>query len=150
MKDWPRPEMADCPGRKNQLPDSGAMTHADYTAHAHALLVRRLIGNFGYADIYTDQDELIRNAFLSAFRAKVADDHANLAYVQFQKHMIIDEKREHSNKSRGALARMLNQLKVKGLTEEIMIVRLMGLEYAILSAAIPEWRRKWVRHADLQ
>lgn len=142
-EEWPRPEMADYPGFKNQLPETGVMTHADYTAHAHALLVRRLIGKAWFIDIYTDQDELIRNAFLSAFRGEVAADRANMAYVQFQKHMIIDEKRELSNKSRAKLAAVAKHY---DLDEETMISRLMALEYALSSATLTDWRKKWVQH----
>lgn len=143
IKQWPRPEMADFPGLKNQLPESGVMIHADYTSHAHALLVRRLIGTARHIDIYTDQDELIRNAFLSAFRGEVVTDRANMAYVQFQKHMIIDEKRQLSNRSRAKLNSMATQL---NLDQETMIARLMALEYALISATVPDWKRKWVAH----
>ncbi len=141
--DWPRPEMSDFPGRRNQLPDAGVMTHADYTTYAHAILVRKLIGKAKKIDIYTDQDELLRNAFLSAFRLPVLNDQANMAYVQFQKHMNIDEKRELSNKARAILNKKAAFLE---LDQETMISRLMAWEYALISATIPEWRRKWIRH----
>jgi len=106
MEAWPRPEMSDFPGKANHLPKDGVMTHADYTAHAHAMLVRRLVGTAGRIDMYIDQDDLLRNAFLSAFRSQVLEGRADMACVQFQKHMTIDEKRDLVAESRADIAKL--------------------------------------------
>ena len=143
MENWPRPEMSDFPGRKNSLPMIGAMTHADYTTHAHALLVRRLIGTARYLDIYIDQDELLRNAFLSAFKGQVMADQANMACVQFQKHMIVDEKRDLVERSRRQIAALSAAYQ---LDRELMIARKMAVDYAIAAASTDDWRKIWVAH----
>lgn len=143
MEQWPRPEMADYPGKMNMLPDKGVMTHADYTAYAHAILIRRLIGRPGYVDIYTDQDELLRNAFVSSFKSQIINDRANMAYVQFQKQMEIDEKKQLSGQSRAKISQLSAIFQID---EELLIARLMGLEYALQSQNKTDWRKKWVPH----
>ncbi len=123
---WPKAEMADYPGRKNQLPPNGVMSHLDYTSYAHAILMRRLIGSPEYLSIYTDQDEVIRGAYISAFRAGIAMDRVDMAYVQFQKIMEIDEKPHLSNTCEG----YLNALELAcGCDREVAIsVRWFGIK----------------------
>jgi transposase-like protein len=143
MANWPYPEMSDCPGSSNKLPEAGVMTHSSYTAYAHALLVRQLIGTARKIDIYSDQDDVLRNAYISAFKGSVLSDRANMAYVQFQKHMTIDEKRQLSNRARARLAASASRL---NLDKEVMIARMMGLEYAARCEREAAWRRRWVPH----
>jgi hypothetical protein len=65
-------EMADYPCRNNQLPPDGVMTHLDYTSYAHAILVRRLVGMPRYIDVYMDQDEVLRGAYITALNWRIA------------------------------------------------------------------------------
>lgn len=140
---WPAPEMADYPARGNQLPKDGVMTHLDYTAYAHAIFVRRLIGDAGYMTIYLDQDEVLRNAYTSAFDAHIIFDRAEMATVQFQKRMDIDEKRALSNACRPVIRRLAHAC---GCGEELAISRRMAWDYAALCASEPDWRNRWVSH----
>lgn len=140
---YPKQEMADYPGRENQLPPDGAMTHLDYTSYAHAMLMRRLIGDPRYLTIYSDQDEVLRGAFTAAFSWQIAQGKAEMAYVQFQKRMNIDDKRVLSNISRAKTAKLG---KLWGCHEELAIARQMAWEYAELCARYPDWRHRWVSH----
>lgn len=142
-RNYPKQEMADYPAKENQLPPDGAMTHLDYTSYAHALLVRRLIGNPGYLTIYSDQDEVLRGAFTAAFSWQISQGKAEMAYVQFQKRMNIDEKLALSNISRGRIARMGKEW---ACHPEKAIARHMAWEYAELCARHQDWRNRWVPH----
>ncbi|MEC8195176.1 MAG: hypothetical protein VX228_02375 [Pseudomonadota bacterium] len=85
QKNWPLPEMADYPARGNQLPPYGVMTHLDYTTYAHAIHIRRMIGRAQGMSIYLDQDEVLRNAYISAFGSQIMMGKVDMATVQFQK-----------------------------------------------------------------
>jgi transposase-like protein len=134
---WPELEMADYPARGNQLPPDGVMTHLDYTAYAHAILTRRLIGQPSYTTIYMDQDEVLRGAYTSAF------GRVEMATVQFQKLPDIDEKRRLSNTCKPRLRKLEN---ICGCGLELAISRKMAWDYANLCATHPDWRKRWVSH----
>ncbi|MEE4118060.1 MAG: hypothetical protein V2I65_03495, partial [Paracoccaceae bacterium] len=140
---WPRSEMADYPCRGNQMPPDGVMTHLDYTAYAHARLVRRLIGRPDYITIYCDQDEVLRGAFMAAFAAEMRMDQVEMAYVQFQKHMDIDEKRLLANACKPHLAALSATC---NCNIEKAISRKMGLDYAKACLTERDWRRRWIEH----
>ncbi len=142
-RSWPSPHMADYPTGGNQLPPNGVMTHLDYTTYAHAKLVRRLIGQPKYTTIYLDQDEVLRSAYISAFSARIAFDEADMAIIQFQKKMSIDEKRDLSRLSR---LRVLGLMAKFGCDEEPAISKSMALEYEKVSSEKPDWRNRWVAH----
>lgn len=140
---WPAPEMADYPARGNQLPPDGVMTHLDYTTYAHAIFVRRLIGDPYRTTIYMDQDEVLRAAYTSAFDARIAFGRVEMATVQFQKQMDIDEKRRLSNACRPRIRQLAMAC---GCSEELAISRKMAWDYAKLCAQEPDWRNRWVAH----
>lgn len=140
---WPAAGMADYPARGNQLPPDGVMTHLDYTAYAHAIFVRRMIGEAGYITIYLDQDEVLRSAYTSAFDAHIAFDRAEMATVQFQKRMDIDEKRRLSAECRRAIRALALAC---GCDPELAISRKMAWDYAQLCRTEADWRNRWVAH----
>ncbi len=139
----PDPERPDLPGRKNQLSPDGVMTHLDYTAYAHARLVRRFVAGARYATIYCDQDEVLRAAFISAFAPKILMEEAEMAYVQFQKQTTIDEKKDLMRKSNKAVASLAL---ASGETEQAAIVKFMADEYAAAVSKETDWRKRWIPH----
>lgn len=143
QKNWPLPEMADYPARGNQLPPYGVMTHLDYTTYAHAIHIRGMIGSAQRMSIYLDQDEVLRNAYISAFDSQIMMGKVDVATVQFQKQMDIDSKKALSNHSRALLAREAAKWEC-GVEEYIS--RKMALDYAELCLKEADWRNRWVRH----
>src|SRR5690606_18362720 len=139
----PDPERPDLPGRGNQLSPDGVMTHLDYTAYAHARLVRRCVSGARYATIYSDQDEVLRAAFISAFAPKVLMEEPEIAYVQFQKQMTIDEKKDLMRKSNKVVASLTQ---ASDDTEQAAIVKFMADEYAAAASSEPDWRKRWIPH----
>ena len=65
------------------MPPDGVMTHLDYTSYAHAILMRRLIGQPSYTTIYMDQDEVLRGAYTSAWTCPVFVPLRLLTYAAF-------------------------------------------------------------------
>lgn len=139
----PDPERPDLPGRGNQLSPDGVMTYLDYTAYAHARLVRRFVSGARYVTIYSDQDEVLRAAFISAFAPKILMEEAEMAYVQFQKQMTIDEKKDLMRKSSKVVASLAQ---ASGETEQAAIVKFMADEYAAAASSKPDWRKRWIPH----
>lgn len=137
------PEHADMPGPDNQMPRAGVMTHLDYTAYAHARLIRRFLSNTKYINIYSDQDEVLRGAFLSAFASKVVLGQCEMSFVQFQKKMNIDEKRELQNDSSKLLATLAGNAN-QAVSDFIRTS--MAEEYARHCKNEPDWRKRWVVH----
>src|SRR5690606_14648177 len=117
--------------RKSVSPD-GVMTHLEYTAYAHARLVRRFVSGARYATIYSDQDEVLRAAFISAFAPKILMEGAEMAYVQFQKQMTIDEKKDLMRKSNKVVASLTQ---ASDDTEQAAIVKFMADEYAAAASS---------------
>lgn len=140
---WPMSEMADYPCRGNQLPPDGVMTHLDYTSYAHAMLVRRLIGAPRYIDVYMDQDEVLRGAFVTSLNWRVALGDVDMAYVQFHKHMDIDQKRSLANECEPTL-RGLEM--TYGCDREEAISSHMGDLYDRQKSQHADWRHRWVPH----
>jgi len=140
---WPMSEMADYPCRDNQLPPDGVMTHLDYTSYAHAMLVRRLVGMPRYIDVYMDQDEVLRGAYITALNWRIAKGDVDIAYVQFHKHMDIDQKRGLVN----ACEPTLRGLEAAyGCDREEAISKHMADIYARQKAKHDDWRHRWVPH----
>lgn len=137
------PEKPDVPAIGNQLPSNGVMTHLDYTAYAHARLIRRFMAHTKYLTIYMDQDEVSRASFISAFAWKVMNGEAEMAYVQFQKQMNIDEKRDLANACRTELKFLVAQFG-EGIEKSIALK--MAQDYQALKVSKPDWRRRWVPH----
>lgn len=143
QRQWPMAEMANYPGRENQLPPDGVMTHLDYTSYAHAMLVRRLIGKPRYIDVYMDQDEVLRGAYVTALNWRIAMGDVDMAYVQFHKHMDIDLKRALANACEPSL---LGLEIVYGRNREEAISRHMADLYERQKARHVDWRNRWVPH----
>jgi hypothetical protein len=135
------PEKPDIPARGNQLPPDGVLTHLDYTSYAHARLVRRLMHGARKKTIYMDQDEVLRAAYISAFTAGISMGDVDLAYIQFQKQMTIDEKREAVQSSEALVNAIVA---ANGETKPLAIARYMGEKYIEARAAEPDWRKLWV------
>jgi hypothetical protein len=142
-RQWPKSEMGDLVAKRNQLPPDGGMTHLDYTSYAHAMLVRRLIGQPKYVALYTDQDEVLRGAFTSAFASKILMDQFDMAYVQFQKMMEIDEKRAFSFRCVPSLRAL--ELRC-GCHKEMAISRKMARDYAMSCRMREDRRDRWIPH----
>ena len=143
QRQWPMSEMADYPCRDNQLPPDGVMTHLDYTSYAHAMLVRRLIGRPRYIDVYMDQDEVLRGAYITALNWRIALGDVDMACVQFHKHMDIDMKRGLAN----ACEPLLRGLEVVyGSDREEAISRHMAHLYGRQKTQDADWRNRWVPH----
>lgn len=137
------PEKPDTPARGNQLPPDGVLTHLDYTSYAHARLVRRLMHGARKKTIYMDQDEVLRAAYISAFTAGIAMGDVDLAYIQFQKQMTIDEKRDAVQSSES----LVNAIVVaSGETKPLALARYMGEKYLEVRGAVPDWRKRWIDH----
>ena len=146
-KEWeealPAPEMRDAPALENQMPDTGVMTHADYTTYAHALLVARMVKNTKYITIYTDQDSLLRNAFATAFSDWIKEGRGEMAFVQFQKEMTVDEKKDLANASSSQLKKLCAAY---GLSAPVALSRAMGIGYMKACGTIADPMDRWVRH----
>lgn len=136
-------EKDDVPTTGSKLPQEGVMTHLDYTAYAHARLMRRFLAKTKHVTVYMDQDEVSRSAFVSAFAWKIISQEAEMAMVQFQKQMDIDTKRELSKESRqkiAVLASRLNELPERAIATK------MAFDYVSLKQTTPSWRDRWIAH----
>ena len=139
----PDPEIQDAPFRGNQMPHAGVMTHADYTAYAHAMLVERMTRGAKYATIYTDQSTMLRNAFTAAFADRIRKGRCEMAFVQFQKEMTIDEKRDLARASGAQMKRLTAAF---GVSEPQAAARAMAWGYATACAGTNDPNIRWIAH----
>jgi len=131
------------PNAESARDPRGMQVHAEYTAYAHFLYLRHLLGEAGKVRCFMDQESSLRAGFLTAFRDRAKGRTADGFYVRSSgKGLTIDEKIEAVAERRKALRRRMTKY---GLSEPEALIQAL-LEAVSDARAHGKWRDRWIEH----
>jgi len=125
-----------------KLPTKGMQVHAEYTAYAHFLMLKKLSRNVEKVRFFIDQDSTFRGACLSAFADEILERRCDVFYVRIKSEMTNNERRKAIADTLKELARLydLYQLPEVDLRHELIKEKMREL------VTFGKWRDRWLIH----
>jgi len=123
----------------------GMQIHLPYTLYAHFFLLQERLtaGGVLRTEHATDCESALRAAFLSAFRAEVAEGRTHGFYVKIDKYMTRDERESAVRRARSRLAAFRRALPPKERDNAARLLMERNLHEADTAG---RWRDRWVAH----
>lgn len=126
-----------------KLPGVGMQTHSDYTLYGHFFFLKHLLAGAKSIDFYLDQDSGMRAALMSAFCEDVASERAHAFFVQIEKDLTTDQKKQLVAKGKERLKQARTQY--PGLAKGEIRLELIKEEMAKMPA-LGQWGDRWLFH----
>ncbi len=126
-----------------KLPSKGMQVHSEYTLYGHFFFLKQLFSGVEKVRFFLDQESGIRAACLSAFTDEIKGGKCDAFYVQINKRLTIDERKNALAKSRkewDALKRAHPELSDSALKLLILKDRMKKVR------TFGKWQDRWVYH----
>ena len=146
MDSIPDAEAKERTPRTTRLPSKGAQVHLEYATHAHFRLLRRLLGDFGKARFFMDQDDTLRAACISTFAEEMRAGRADCFMVKIDKGLNVDQRQALSAASTEKLNKFKKFLRRPKMSDWWARVLLLMPEILTTTSMTP--RDRWVAFPD--